>query len=214
MTSCLKSWNGSSRTTSTCVISSSPSNAAGCGRCKPEWGNGPRQPPSIANQFLDEGLIGLDEALRRVSGDQLAQLMFPRFGPDPERRPLTVGRNASPGAATGAVVFDSPTAVARARAGQRVILVRREASPDDLDGMIAATGVLTGRGGRTSHVTIRLLDPPLHEFLPDLTELSVRVTLARERGTPDPVDVRSSMRSVAAASRTRCSGCVASGSGC
>jgi pyruvate,orthophosphate dikinase len=108
----------------------------------------------VATQFLDEGLIDLDEALRRVSGEQLSQLMFPRFVPDPGRRPLSVGMNASPGAATGAVVFDSPTAIARARAGQRVILVRRETNADDLDGMIAAVGVLTSRGGRTSHAAV------------------------------------------------------------
>jgi pyruvate,orthophosphate dikinase len=109
---------------------------------------------TIATQFLDEGLIDLDEALRRVSGDQLSQLMFPRFAPDPDRRPLTVGMNASPGAATGAVVFDSATAVTRSRAGQRVILVRRETNAEDLDGMIAADGVLTSRGGRTSHAAV------------------------------------------------------------
>ena len=108
----------------------------------------------VATQFLDEGLIDLNEALRRVSGDQLAQLMFPRFAPDPDRHPLTVGTNASPGAATGVVVFDSATAVARARVGQRVILVRRETNADDLDGMIAAAGVLTSRGGRTSHAAV------------------------------------------------------------
>jgi pyruvate, orthophosphate dikinase len=62
--------------------------------------------------------------------------------------------NASPGAATGAVVFDSPTAVARTAAGERVILVRRETNPDDLAGMIAAQGVLTSRGGRTSHAAV------------------------------------------------------------
>ncbi len=80
--------------------------------------------------------------------------MFPRFVPAPDRRPLTVGMNASPGAVTGAVVFDSPTAVARSHAGQRVILVRRETNADDLEGMIAAAGVRTSRGGRTSHAAV------------------------------------------------------------
>jgi pyruvate, orthophosphate dikinase len=108
----------------------------------------------IACQFVDEGLINEDEALRRVTGAQLAQLMFPRFDPDATTKVLTVGMNASPGAATGAVVFDSATAVARAAAGQRVILVRRETNPDDLDGMIAAQGVLTSHGGRTSHAAV------------------------------------------------------------
>jgi pyruvate,orthophosphate dikinase len=108
----------------------------------------------IACQLLDEGLIDADEALRRVTGAQLAQLMFPHFDPAAEPKTLTVGMNASPGAATGAVVFDSTTAVARAAAGERVILVRRETNPDDLDGIIAAQGVLTSRGGRTSHAAV------------------------------------------------------------
>jgi pyruvate,orthophosphate dikinase len=108
----------------------------------------------IACQLVDEGLINEDEALRRVTGAQLAQLMFPRFDSDAATKVLTVGMNASPGAATGAVVFDSPTAVARAAAGERVILVRRETNPDDLDGMIAAQGVLTSHGGRTSHAAV------------------------------------------------------------
>jgi pyruvate, orthophosphate dikinase len=108
----------------------------------------------IACQLVDEGLIDADEALRRVTGAQLAQLMFPRFSADTATTVLTVGMNASPGAATGAVVFDSATAVARTAAGERVILVRRETNPDDLAGMIAAQGVLTSRGGRTSHAAV------------------------------------------------------------
>jgi pyruvate, orthophosphate dikinase len=108
----------------------------------------------IAAQLVDEGLIDADEALRRVTGAQLAQLMFPRFDPAAAPKVLAVGMNASPGAATGAVVFDSATAVARAAAGERVVLVRRETNPDDLDGILAAQGVLTSRGGRTSHAAV------------------------------------------------------------
>ncbi|WP_214366589.1 pyruvate, phosphate dikinase [Pseudonocardia sp. H11422] len=108
----------------------------------------------VACQLVDEGLIDLDEALRRVTGDQLSQLMFPWFDTDAAKDRLAVGMNASPGAATGAVVFDSATAVARAAEGERVILVRRETNPDDLHGMIAAQGVLTSRGGRTSHAAV------------------------------------------------------------
>jgi pyruvate, orthophosphate dikinase len=108
----------------------------------------------IACQLLDEGLIDADEALRRVTGAQLAQLMFPRFDSTADPKVLAVGMNASPGAATGAVVFDSATAVSRAAAGEHVILVRRETTPDDLSGMIAAQGVLTSRGGRTSHAAV------------------------------------------------------------
>jgi len=109
----------------------------------------------IATQLVNQGMIDLDEALTRVSGDQLARLMFPRFdtsGADVTR--LTKAISASPGAAVGKAVFDSATAVARAAAGEKVILVRRETNPDDLNGMIAAQGVLTSRGGKTSHAAV------------------------------------------------------------
>ena len=109
---------------------------------------------TIAAQLIDEGLIDDDEALRRVTGHQLAQLMFPRFDPDAEKELLTTGMNASPGAAGGKAVFDSETAIAWAKRGEKVILVRRETNPDDLGGMIAAEGVLTSRGGRTSHAAV------------------------------------------------------------
>ena len=108
----------------------------------------------IATQLVDQGVIDLDEALARVTGHQLMQLMFPRFDEGAERRLLATGMSASPGAATGKAVFDSHTAVAWAEAGERVILVRRETNPDDLAGMIAAQGVLTSRGGKTSHAAV------------------------------------------------------------
>jgi len=108
----------------------------------------------IATQLVDEGLIGEDEALLRVAGAQLAQLMFPNFGDTSAATLLTKGMGASPGAAVGTVVFDSATAVARAEQGEDVILVRRETNPDDLAGMIAARGILTSRGGKTSHAAV------------------------------------------------------------
>jgi pyruvate,orthophosphate dikinase len=108
----------------------------------------------IASQLVDEGVIDLDEAIGRVSGDQLAQLMFPMFAHDAERVELTQGIGASPGAAVGTVVFESAQATARAAAGEQVILVRRETNPDDLPGMIAAQGILTSRGGKTSHAAV------------------------------------------------------------
>jgi pyruvate,orthophosphate dikinase len=108
----------------------------------------------IATQLIDEGLIDEGEALQRVSGAQLAQLMFPRFEHNAIRELLAKGVNASPGAAIGKVVFDSDTAVAWARSGEKVILVRRETTPDDLNGMIAAEGILTSRGGKTSHAAV------------------------------------------------------------
>ena len=108
----------------------------------------------IATQLVDQGLIDMDEALTRVSGDELARLMFPRFDTSGEVTLITKAVSASPGAAVGKAVFDSATAVARAEAGERVILVRRETNPDDLHGMIAAQGILTSRGGKTSHAAV------------------------------------------------------------
>jgi len=108
----------------------------------------------IAIQLVDQGLIDLDEAVSRVTGDQLAQLMFPRFDASSDVKQITKGISASPGAAVGKVVFDSARAVEEAAAGEDVILVRRETNPDDLHGMIAAQGILTSRGGKTSHAAV------------------------------------------------------------
>ncbi len=109
---------------------------------------------TVATQFHDEGLIDADEALRRVTGAQLAQLMFPKFDPKADKTLLAKGIGASPGAAYGEVVFDSATAVKRAAEGTKILLVRRETNPDDLSGMIAAEGILTSRGGKTSHAAV------------------------------------------------------------
>jgi pyruvate, orthophosphate dikinase len=113
----------------------------------------------IATQLVDERIIDADEALRRVSGAQLVQLMFPQFdtgtGSSGEKaQVLGRGMSASPGAAVGKAVFDSYTAVKWNRSGEKVILVRRETNPDDLNGMIAAQGILTSRGGKTSHAAV------------------------------------------------------------
>ncbi|WP_042436963.1 pyruvate, phosphate dikinase [Streptacidiphilus albus] len=108
----------------------------------------------IAVQLVDQGLIDLDEALHRVTGGQLAQLMFPRFDESTKAPRVAWGIAASPGAAVGKAVFDSYTAVKWSRSGEQVILCRRETNPDDLDGMIAAEGILTSRGGKTSHAAV------------------------------------------------------------
>ncbi|RDG33722.1 pyruvate, phosphate dikinase [Streptomyces corynorhini] len=108
----------------------------------------------IATQLVDQGLIDEAEALQRVTGAQLAQLMFPRFDDDAKRELLGRGIAASPGAAVGKAVFDSYTAIKWSRSGEKVILVRRETNPDDLDGMIAAEAILTSRGGKTSHAAV------------------------------------------------------------
>ncbi|MEV5143858.1 pyruvate, phosphate dikinase [Streptomyces sp. NPDC052727] len=108
----------------------------------------------IATQLVDQGLIDETEALQRVTGAQLAQLMFPRFDEQAKVEQVARGIAASPGAAVGKAVFDSYTAVKWSRSGEKVILVRRETNPDDLDGMIAAEGILTSRGGKTSHAAV------------------------------------------------------------
>jgi pyruvate, orthophosphate dikinase len=107
----------------------------------------------IAVQLVDQGLIDDDEALTRVTGAQLAQLMFPRFDAGTTTK-ITTGISASPGAAVGQAVFDSAHAVELAGQGKKVILVRRETNPDDLHGMIASQGILTSRGGKTSHAAV------------------------------------------------------------
>jgi pyruvate,orthophosphate dikinase len=108
----------------------------------------------IATQLVDQGLIDENEAVQRVTGDQLAQLMFPRFDEVTDVVRLAEGMSASPGAAVGKAVFTSARAVELADKGEDVILVRRETSPDDLNGMIAARGILTSRGGKTSHAAV------------------------------------------------------------
>jgi pyruvate,orthophosphate dikinase len=108
----------------------------------------------IAHDMVGEGLVDLDEALVRVTGAQLVRLMFPRFGDTSSRELLTAGISASPGAAVGRVVLDAETAVVWSTRGEDVILVREETNPDDLQGMAAARGTLTSRGGKTSHAAV------------------------------------------------------------
>ncbi|PKP89638.1 MAG: pyruvate, phosphate dikinase [Alphaproteobacteria bacterium HGW-Alphaproteobacteria-16] len=108
----------------------------------------------IAVDMANEGLITQEEAILRVDPSALDQLLHPTLDPKAPRDVLTKGLPASPGAASGFAVFDSDTAEKRAHAGDAVILVRVETSPEDIHGMHAARGILTARGGMTSHAAV------------------------------------------------------------
>jgi pyruvate, orthophosphate dikinase len=108
----------------------------------------------IALDFVHDGLVTKEEAICRVEPRQLEALFFSRVDPNAHYKKAGTGLNASPGAATGQVVFDADTAAAWGKAGKAVILVRNETAPDDMHGMIAAKGVLTCKGGATSHAAV------------------------------------------------------------
>src|SRR5436190_21119562 len=108
----------------------------------------------MAVEMVDEKLIDRREAVLRVEPAQLDQLLHPQFDPKAEFEVIAKGLNASPGAAVGKVYFTADDAEAKHAAGERVILVRPETSPDDLHGMIAAEGILTSRGGLVSHAAV------------------------------------------------------------
>ena len=108
----------------------------------------------IACDMVTEGLITREEAILRIEPHSLDQLLHPTLDPDADRRVLTTGLPASPGAATGRVVFAADEAEERAAKGEDVILVRAETSPEDIHGMHAAKGILTARGGMTSHAAV------------------------------------------------------------
>ena len=108
----------------------------------------------IAVEMVDEELISRDEAILRVEPRQLEQQLHPALDPDADTEKLTEGLPASPGAAAGRVVFEPEEAVEWTENGEAVILVRRETSPDDFAGMAAAKGILTSRGGMTSHAAV------------------------------------------------------------
>ncbi|HEU4828820.1 MAG TPA: pyruvate, phosphate dikinase [Gemmatimonadales bacterium] len=108
----------------------------------------------VACEMVDEGLITEEEAVARIPPNDLNQLLHPTIDPDSRLDLLTTGLPASPGAASGVVVFDADLAEAQAKAGDAVILVRRETSPEDFHGMVAARAVLTARGGMTSHAAV------------------------------------------------------------
>src|ERR1700742_2448829 len=106
-----------------------------------------------AVSMVEEGLITREEAVARIDPGQLDQLLHPMIDPGAQLEVAAKGLNASPGAASGGIVFDADTAVERAKAGP-VLLVRYETTPDDIHGMIAAEGILTVHGGMTSHAAV------------------------------------------------------------
>jgi pyruvate,orthophosphate dikinase len=108
----------------------------------------------VACDMVEEGLIGKEEALMRIEASQLEQLLHRRIDPNAEVEVLAEGLPASPGAATGTIVFTADRAVELAQDGRKVILVRKETSPDDIHGMAVAQGILTARGGMTSHAAV------------------------------------------------------------
>ena len=108
----------------------------------------------IAVDLVTDGIISQEEAVKRIAPGSLDQLLHPTLDPDAEKVILARGLPASPGAATGEIVFMSEDAVHEANAGKSVILVRLETSPEDIHGMVAAKGILTARGGMTSHAAV------------------------------------------------------------
>jgi pyruvate,orthophosphate dikinase len=108
----------------------------------------------IAADLVSEGLIDEEDAVARIDAARLDQLLHPTIDPDAERRVLATGLPASPGAASGEIVFDADEAEALKAQGKEVILVRTETSPEDIHGMHAASGILTARGGMTSHAAV------------------------------------------------------------
>jgi pyruvate, orthophosphate dikinase len=108
----------------------------------------------IAVEMVQEGLIDEKTAVLRVDPEQLEQLLHPMVDPDSRVQAIAKGLPASPGAAVGSVVFTAEEAISRGQQGEKVILVRPETSPDDVGGMFAAQGILTARGGMTSHAAV------------------------------------------------------------
>lgn len=108
----------------------------------------------IAADLVSEGILSKEEALLRVDPEDLNQLLHPRLDPNAEKIILTSGLPASPGAASGVICFSSESAASRSETGEKVILVRKETSPEDISGMVASQGILTARGGMTSHAAV------------------------------------------------------------
>ena len=108
----------------------------------------------MAVEMVEEGLLNKEEAIMRVGADQLAQLLHPMLDPKAPKKVIATGLPASPGAAVGRAVFNAEDAEAWAAKGEKVILIRNETSPEDIGGMHASQGVITARGGMTSHAAV------------------------------------------------------------
>jgi pyruvate,orthophosphate dikinase len=108
----------------------------------------------IAVEMADEGLISSEEAVERVEPERLDEVLHSMVDPDADYTPLAVGNPASPGAASGRIVFTAREAVEQAEQGESVVLVRNETSPDDFEGMVAAVAIVTARGGKSSHAAV------------------------------------------------------------
>ena len=108
----------------------------------------------VAADLVDEGLIDKEEAVRRIEPEQLDQLLHPAIDPNHSAAPVVTGLPASPGAGVGAAVFDADTAAEKGAAGEPVILIRFETTPDDIHGVLQSQGVLTAHGGMTSHAAV------------------------------------------------------------
>ena len=105
-------------------------------------------------EMVNDGLIDKPAALLRIQPEMLEQMLFPRLDPHVTKKPITIGLPASPGVAVGIAVFDADRAEKRGRTGERVILVREETKPEDIHGFFASQGILTSRGGKTSHAAV------------------------------------------------------------
>jgi len=114
----------------------------------------PNAAVKIAHDMHEEGIISKEVALLRVEGDQIEKILHKRIDPEAELDKLTQGLNASPGAASGKVIFDTDEAEMKGDEGESVVLVRPETTPEDIHGLAAAEGVLTSRGGMTSHAAV------------------------------------------------------------
>ncbi len=104
--------------------------------------------------MVEEGLVTKEEALLRINPEHLEQLLYPGLDPNHEAVPLATGLPASPGAASGKCIFDADSAETEGKKGEKVILVREETKPEDIHGFFASQGILTSRGGKTSHAAV------------------------------------------------------------